>query len=579
MDVAGCPRRGCTLTLFVLLLFIVFVQPLVGQTLKQFKELSEQSRWADIARLAEQSHDRSPDVDYYYGIALAQLGRWEQARSVLEQGRALQPSDKRFPIELAGIAFKQKKYALAAEHLRQGLAIDPADTYANDFLASVYFLQGNIEAALKYWNRVDKPRTASIREEPRLRTDPILLDHAFAFAPASTLQVSQWKLTQQRIENLGVFPAYHFDFVATHNETFDVIFRAQERNGFGSNKVQAIVGVLRGLPYQEITPEYFNIHREAINLTSLVRWDPQKRRVTCNLSGPLHRDPRWRYELGADLRNENWRIVPSFAGPASVLAALNLRREGVSAAVSDIPGSQWRWSTGVELSHRDYRSVSAGSTLTHALLSQGWQLKSSTGLNRELLRWPEHRLALETGGSVQVGRLWSSLAYSFAKLQGTVSGHWYPQAMGDDYEVRASIRAGKTFGTIPFDELFMLGAERDNDLWLRGHIGTRDGKKGSAPLGRNYFLANWEIDKNIYENGLVSFKLGPFLDTGRITDASPGLGSRNWLWDVGAQARIYALGVGVGVSYGKDLRTGNNALYTTVFRHGKGGSSGYNASP
>ena len=29
----------------------------------------------------------------------------------------------------------------------------------------------------------------------------------------------------------------------------------------------------------------------------------------------------------------------------------------------------------------------------------------------------------------------------------------------------------------------MLGLERDNDLPMRAHIGTRDGRKGSAPGG------------------------------------------------------------------------------------------------
>ena len=72
----------------------------------------------------------------------------------------------------------------------------------------------------------------------------------------------------------------------------------------------------------------------------------------------------------------------------------------------------------------------------------------------------------------------------------------------------------------------MLGMERDNDLWMRGHVGTRDGRKGSAPLGRNYFLSNWEIDKRIYHNGFFSLKLSPFLDTGKITDPLAGIGLR-----------------------------------------------------
>jgi hypothetical protein len=136
---------------------------------------------------------------------------------------------------------------------------------------------------------------------------------------------------------------------------------------------------------------------------------------------------------------------------------------------------------------------------------------------------------------------------------------------GDDYATQLKISFGKTFGQAPFDELFILGLERDNDLWLRAHIGTKDGRKGSAPLGRQYFLSNWEMDKNIYGNGLLSLKLGPFLDVGRM-DASTGPGSGKWFWDTGVQAKVQVLGVGFVFVYGKDLRTGRSAFYARPVR-------------
>ena len=117
------------------------------------------------------------------------------------------------------------------------------------------------------------------------------------------------------------------------------------------------------------------------------------------------------------------------------------------------------------------------------------------------------------------------------------------------------------------DDLFQVGIERDNDLWLRGHSGTSGGRKGAAPLGRRYFLANWEQDKNVYANGIVTVKLGPFLDTGAIADSSGLFGSRQWLWDTGAQCKVRLLGsVTVVLSYGRDLRGGRNVFYGTVVR-------------
>ena len=108
--------------------------------------------------------------------------------------------------------------------------------------------------------------------------------------------------------------------------------------------------------------------------------------------------------------------------------------------------------------------------------------------------------------------------------------------------------------------------ERDNDLWMRAHVGTHDGRKGSAPLGQRYFLENAEFDKIVYSNGLITVKASPFLDSGKITDTSNNLGSREWMWDTGVQAKLRVLGVGVVFVYGKDLRTGNNVFYFSTAR-------------
>ena len=509
---------------------------------------------------------QSAAFDFEYGVALAQLELWDEARAALEAGSVLAPHDKRFPIELAGVAFRQKDNALAMRYLHRALRLDPEDAYANDFLASLYFLQGNLEASLKYWNLVGKPPIAQTRIEPALSLRPGLLDHAFAFAPESPLALDQLRTSEARVRQLEIFPSYRFDLVGQPEGKFDVVFRAEELNGFGSTKAETLLRLLRGLPFQEVDPEYFNLCRSAVNVVSQVRWDPDKRRIMAALSGPIAQDPRWRFHLKAGARDENWDIVPSFSGPSQLLAALNLRREEVSIEVDRLVGARWRWSLGAEISHRDYRNVFAGTALTPQLLAQGYQLKQSAQLGYEIWGSPEHRITISGVASSQAGRLWSQPAEAFERVQGSIETQWLPKSRGDDLETLWRLRSGKTFGQIPFDELLMLGLERDNDLWLRAHVGTRDGRKGSAPLGRDYFLANWETDKNIYSNGLIGLKLGPFLDSGKINDSSAALGSQKWLWDTGAQAKLRVLGVGVSFSYGKDLRTGNNAFYTTLIR-------------
>ena len=583
MDIAGSAAvRGCLIRPLGLVFFAVLVlSPLNSQTAAaptqvapnsapsptaKIKELYAQQRWDEIVRSVRAVSPTDPDLDFYYGGALAQLGRFDDAYRAFLTGHRLVPADKRFLLELAGVSFKKKRSKDAAAWLRRALHIDPADSYANDFLGTVFFLAGNLEAALKYWNRVGKPFVENIQPDHPLRIRPALLDRALAFAPASQLLLADFNTSLTRLEGLEVFPNPRIQLAARSDGKFDALLNLRERNGFGDNPWEALLSTFSGIAYQTIYPEYDNLGRSAINVTSLARWDTQKRRLAATLSSPLHQNPKWRYQFGVDLRNENWELRNSFTGSAPPLGSLNLRREVASATITSFNSGRWGWSAGAEFSHRDYRNVIPGSALTPETLLQGPQLKQLDEIHFALLDLPERRFVLNSASSSQVGRIWSQPGHAFFKIQGSLNATWFPKFTGDDYEVQSKFRSGGTAGETPFDELYMLGMERDNDLWMRAHVGTRAGRKGSAPLGHNYFLANNEIDKNVYSNGLITLKISPFLDTGKITDGSTALGSRTWLWDAGAQAKLRVLGVGVTFIYGKDLRRGNNAYYFTAGR-------------
>jgi tetratricopeptide (TPR) repeat protein len=529
------------------------------------QKLFDEEHWQQVVEEAQAVQAPGAEIDYYHGVSLAQLGRWDEARAVLLTGQHLQPDDERFAIELGGVAFKQKQYAEAARWLRRGLRLKPTDAYASDFLATLYFLQGNLEAALKFWNRIAKPQIENVRIEPALRVDPVLLDRAFTFAPGGTLFSSDLLTTRARVSGLGIFPTSAFRLDAREDGGFDATFTAQERNGFGSSKTEALLSTFRGIGFQTIYPDYFNLARSAVNIASLVRWDAQKRRLVSSVSLPLRRDPKRRYWVGLDLRDENWDLRRSFQGPAPTLGQFKLRRNAVGGGVSSFRYAGWSWSASGELSHRDFLDVSPGPGLPQDVVLRGYQLKQAAQLNRELWRVPDRRFESSVSVSSEAATIWAAPVHSFERLQSSLVARWLPRMTGDDYAMQQQIRAGKIFGQAPFDELFMLGLERDNDLWMRAHIGTRDGRKGSAPLGRRYFLSNWEIDKNLYENGLFSVKLSPFLDLGRM-DSSLGPGSGKWVWDTGVQAKLHVLGVGLVFTYGKDLRSGNNAFYVTASR-------------
>ncbi len=530
----------------------------------------EQKDWAGVVRLASPMTHRSADEDFELGIALARLQEWTEARAALMEGERACPLQKRFDIELAGIAFERKLYPEAAAWLRRGLKLDEKDEYANNFAGTVYLLMGNMNAALKYWNRIGKPYVDAVEFDPHLRVQRLILDRAFTFSPAAVLGEKDFETTEARVNGLGIFARHKLTLETRPDGKFDAKFEAQERDGFGSSWAEGLATTFGGAAYETIYPSYYNIGGSAMNVESLLRWDAQKRRAWISVSAPLHDRPERRWQLQADGRNENWAIRNSFTGTAPVLGSLNLERESVTASITNFSSGRVQWSTGAELSHRSYRNVVVGTALTPVLVVPGFELKYLLLAEDRVIDLPEHRFTVMAGGGAELARAWQTGTHVtgapgvFGKLLGSAQAQWFPQAEGDGYELDQRVRAGRTFGGAPFDELFLLGMERDTDLWVRGQIGTRDGKKGSSPLGSSYFLSNTDLLRRIFSNGLVSIKAGPLLDVARTGGPTGGLGAGGWLYDVGVEARITVLGASVVLTYGHDLRSGNNAFFGTA---------------
>src|SRR5260370_6809198 len=137
--------------------------PAEGTLAEDARQLAAEQRWQDIALLLGPLLSRSADLKFYYGTALARLERWPEAENAFQAGLRLAPNDPRFPIELAGVAFKLKRYPQAARRMRQAIKLAPRDSYANDFLGTVYFLQGNRHASLKYGNPLRNPQLLQLR--------------------------------------------------------------------------------------------------------------------------------------------------------------------------------------------------------------------------------------------------------------------------------------------------------------------------------------------------------------------------------------------------------------------------------
>ncbi len=543
-----------------------------AERLRSVKKLYEQKNWAEVARKAQGPAEQSPDFDYYAGMAFSHLDRWREARDAFSNGARKAPGDARFLTERAGAEYKLNDFSAAKRDLRRSMRLDPSGSYVAEFLGTIYLLEGNLEAALKYWNLVNKPRLAAVAAIPVPETRKRLLDRALQFSSPAVLDSDSFLKTDALLANLRVFPNWRTEISpvtsSSNNDDYKATLRLTERNGWGSPLLDGAISLLSGLPYETIYPSYYNARGDAINFDSLLRWDSQKRRVSALAEFPLFQQPAQRLRIFIDARNENWNLSRTFSGGSTAITDLNLKRFAGGAELHLVESGRWDLTSGFEAISREFRDVPVGlPAVAVPFFSDGRTLDAWLGAHRTLLRVPERRLTLDSQAEVRAGRNYGSGLGAFASVNGELKSRWLPKARGDDYEFLSRLRGGDTFGDVSLDQLFQLGVERDNDLWLRGHPGTLDGRKGSAPLGRRYLLLNSELYKTVYDGPFFRVQLGPFFDTGAIADPSKLWGSQKWLFDTGIQARVRVLGsVSVLLSYGRDLRSGTGVFYGTSIR-------------
>jgi tetratricopeptide (TPR) repeat protein len=575
LDASGGSGRG---RLIRLLLFSLLLAAFPARGLPQdpapaedpiarAKSLYDVGRFDDLLQSFPESPGNSPQLELYRGLAFAQLARSQDAVQAFTAGLARDPRQPRLLEELAGVEYKLKQFARAKRHLRRALALQPANDYANNFLASIYFQEGNLEAALKYWNRAGQPRLSDLDIRGAVRVDPVLLDRAFNFSLGSEWRWDQYLTARARLEAVGAFSNMRFDLTEQSDGDFQLAFDSAERAPLSASKWQWLASLFRGLPYQTVSPEFYNLNRAALNWTSDYRWDDQKRRVHSEISAPLRKNPAWQYRFYFDARNENWNLADTLLPSAPPAPAwLNLETVVAGAELRAIPSGRWSWSESIEYSDRRLRSLQGlPPQVSTAFLTGGSSIAGRFRVDRSLVRFPERRFTLDFSATAEVGTFFESPLGRYARITGDLRSTWFPRARDDDYEMQGRLRAGRTFGEVPFDELLTLGFDRDNDLWMRGHPGLSHGQKGSAPLGRNYVLANWDVAKNVYSVSLLKLALGPFVDSGKISNPSGYFGAPKWLWDTGIQAKIRVFGnLEFVLGYGKDLRTGRNSFFSTV---------------
>jgi hypothetical protein len=474
------------------------------------------------------------DAIHAKALALARSGDLEGAKRVLVDGQAAYPGDKRFPIDLAGVSYRLGNRSAAREHIRRALRLDPEDAYANNLLATLYMLGGNLDAAVKYWNRLSKPRVTRVRIPDDPGVDPGLLRKVLPKASSPFLTMDALRGARMDLERLEVFNRYRLELVPVEKEEFELHFDGWNRRELSTHPALRLLPFVRGLPYQAVHIDFMNLRASGANFTSMWRWDPDKRRAVLFLRGVLPTDPNWKLGIGADLRDEIWDLRNGDS-------PFSMRRNDLRIEASRRITSRLVWTNDLSYTRRRFRD---------AELTGGASIKNAAGFSYVLADLPEHGFTLRTRATGELGRF---LGHStFGKLQADLAADWGLS----NWHVAGRMLGGTIKGFVPFDELFVIGMERDHNLWLRGHVATHEGRKGAAPIVSRYLLFQSEADRVLYRHTAFQFRVGPFVDFGR---------AGKWLVDAGIQSKINVLsGVTVTFVYGRNLREGGSVFYTAV---------------
>jgi predicted double-glycine peptidase len=427
-------------------------------------------------------------------------------------------------LEEASAAFRAGDLGTARQLLNKRDSDD--DPLTTEFLATLYFLDDNLEAALRHWNRNGSPLLRDVQMDFPTRWDPVRLENTVGISRATVLRDSDYVLARKRLDASGAFSGYAFDLnpVEGRENEFDLRFRASERPRWSP------IGWFSQLPYQTVSPDVRNLGGGGINIESLWRWDVNKRRVLLRASGPASVSTRYQAEL--DARNEIWERHGQ---------TIPVRKDELHVGLRSVATPRWSWSSGALITRRP----------------SGFSLKYEGATAYDLLRLSDRRLTVKSEARGQFGRAFST-PQRITRGEGGIRMDWLPRSKGEDYHVMVRARAGRVWGTAYVDELFSVGIDRDDDLWLRGHSTTREGRKGAGLTTRRYILWNGELSKTLFEKAFFKASLVPFADVARVGSIYV---------DAGAELRFSFTSVATfSVSVGRDLKAGRTLVFTNATR-------------
>lgn len=503
------------------------------------------------------------DTYLYLGVAYHHMKEFQKAEDVLHEGADRYPQDARFHNELAAVALSNNDVDQAKSALHHALAVDPSNSEASDLLATIDMSEGEVQSALRSWNKSGRPIVDDILHNYYLNFGSWVVREAVAFHPAGVLRYDQWKTTELRLLETDNFMNVGIEVEPTPlPDRYNAVVRTTSKTNLLSD---IAFSLLRGAPYRTTYLDLWNLGNSGINFNGNYRWDTDRRRLGGQFKIPVPLPGLLHLEVGDTWRSERWDLSPSIRPEARPRARFQYKANSIRLHMKHIPHYRVEIGGGFEYVNRAASgdlpelSTDGGNTGKFALDSS-FRLADGRYQNRLRLEGFAARRSIlgdmnYTGGTAELNNRFTLSKDTRTYLDWTVKG-------------------GTSRGRLPVEDYFMLGLDVQPRHPLRGHTVAEHGRFGHGPMGTDFVLFNFDVDRRLVTVPLfnsvnisyLTVKWELFFDGAKTFDRNR-IFKQGKLWlDTGGGLRFETPTHSFNIVYGRSLRDGAGVLFAYVER-------------
>jgi hypothetical protein len=498
----------------------------------------------------------SADAYLYLGISYAHMREWMRAEETLKEGASRYPKDPRFHNELAGVYLAANDLTRARQSLQAALEVDPSNKYATDLLATVDMSMGNVESALKGWNRDGRPIIGDILHNGHVEFENWTVRKASALKTGETLTWGKWKTTETRLWATEMYANVGVEVEPTTSpDHYTAVIRTVPNTSTG----QMIMPLLETLVFQMPSIDVWNIKNSGITLDAGYRFATNRHLAEVGLLAPLPLPGLLFLDATGSFRSERWDISPSAVNDG-IDDRFRFQSTGVRAMIRHIPHYRVELGAGFEYRNRTASGQQPGLALDNRNTGKILFETSILPFNGRL------RSRIHAAGFVARKRIMGDMDYSGGTIEWN-NRFLITRDKKNTFEF--TVKSGTSRREIPVDDYFVLGVGQRPENYLRGHNFVSDsGHFGNSPMGTSFTLVNTTYDHlirrmpffNVLNFPYVDLKWLVFVDGARTFDRANVFKEGKILVDAGAGFKLETPTGVFNLTYGRSLRDGTGTL-------------------